>query len=62
MALQFKCSDKNGVPSFKCPKCDALIGVPMLYERERRLAFRLLHGSFVKVKSSGIYPPHTNKV
>ncbi len=57
-ALQFKYGNKNDVPSLKCSSCSALIGVPMLYERERRLAFRLLYGSFVKVKSRGVYPPH----
>ncbi len=56
-ALQFKSNSKKDVSSFKCSKCGALIGTPMVYDPERRLAFRLLRGSFVKKKSNGIYPP-----
>jgi hypothetical protein len=29
----------------------------MIYEAERRLTFRLIHGLFVKKKSDGVYPP-----
>jgi len=50
-------SNKADMPNLKCPKCTALIGTPMVYEAERRLAFRLIHGSFVKKKSDGVYPP-----
>lgn len=53
--LQSKMSNKANMPNLKCPKCDALIGTPMVYEAERRLAFRLIHGSFVKKKSDGVY-------
>jgi hypothetical protein len=45
------------MPNLKCSKCGALIGTPMVYEAERRLGFRLIHGSFVKKKSEGVYPP-----
>ncbi|MDD5639291.1 MAG: hypothetical protein PHR47_00595 [Candidatus Pacebacteria bacterium] len=45
------------LPNLKCSKCGSLIGTPMVYERENRLAFRLFRGSFTKKKSSGIYPP-----
>lgn len=55
--LQFKSFGKKDVPALKCPKCASLIGVPMVYEAEGRLAFRLLHGSCVKKKSAGVYPP-----
>ncbi|MCL5257731.1 MAG: hypothetical protein M1505_00635, partial [Patescibacteria group bacterium] len=55
--LQSKMSSKADMPNLKCPKCGALIGTPMVYEAERRLAFRLIHGSFVKKKSDGVYPP-----
>ncbi len=55
--LQSKMSNKADMPNLKCPKCSALIGTPMVYEAERRLAFRLIHGSFVKKKSDGVYPP-----
>ena len=55
--LQSRVNSKIEVPNLKCQKCGALIGTPMIYEPERRLAFRLIHGSFVKKKSGGIYPP-----
>ena len=56
--LQFKCWDKGDMPNLECPKCRALIGTPMVYKPEKRLAFRLLHGSFAKKKSKGIYQSH----
>jgi len=49
-ALQFKSNSKKDVPNLKCPKCNTLIGVPMIYEPEDRLTFRLVQGSFVKKK------------
>lgn len=55
--LQSRISNKPEMPNLKCPKCSALIGTPMIYEAERRLAFRMVHGSFVKKKSNGVYPP-----
>jgi len=54
-SLQFNNNDKKEIPNFQCSKCSALIGTPMVYEKENRLAFRLLHGSFVKKANSGIY-------
>ncbi|MBI3458891.1 hypothetical protein HY061_01350 [Candidatus Azambacteria bacterium] len=60
--LQSKMSDKTEMPNLKCPECNALIGTPMVYEAERRLAFRLIHGSFRKKKSDGVYlPSHQNQ-
>ncbi len=60
--LQSRISSKTEMPNLKCPKCNALIGTPMIYEAERRLTFRLIHGSFVKKKSDGVYPPsHQNQ-
>ena len=55
-ALQFSGGDKKDIPAFKCPKCGTLIGTPMVYEPERRMAFRLFHGSFVKKNGDGTYP------
>lgn len=55
-ALQFK-GERKDIASLKCSQCDTLIGTPMVYERERRLALRLVRGSFVQKKSDGIYPP-----
>lgn len=54
-SLQFTSGGKKDLPNLQCPQCDALIGVPMVYEKEKRLAFRLQHGSFVKKKSDGVY-------
>ena len=55
--LQLKRNSKTEIPNLRCSKCSMLIGVPMIYETERRLAFRLIYGSFVKKKSDGVYPP-----
>lgn len=60
--LQSRVDSKVEMPNLKCPKCNVLIGTPMIYEAEKRLAFRLIHGSFVKKKSDGVYPPsHQNQ-
>ena len=62
LLLQSKISSKTKMPNLKCPKCNALIGTPMIYKAEKRLAFRLIRGSFVKKKSDGTYPPpHQNQ-
>ncbi len=55
--LQFGAHDKKDVPNLECQKCHNLIGVPMVYESENRLAIRLIRGSFAKKNSTGIYPP-----
>lgn len=54
--LQFQGNSKGDLPSFKCSNCQTLIGVPMIYEPENRLAFRLIQGSFAKKKGDGKYP------
>ena len=56
-SLRLSVNNKTTMPNLKCSKCDALIGIPMRYEEERRLAFRLIRGLFIKKKSNGIYPP-----
>jgi ribosomal protein S27E len=43
-----KIRDKKSMKSLTCQGCGALIGVPMVYEREDRLAFRLVRGSFIR--------------
>lgn len=48
---------KEILPNLRCSKCKTLIGIPTVYEPESRLAFRLIHGSFFKKKSNGVYPP-----
>ncbi|MDR3125501.1 MAG: hypothetical protein LBU20_00270 [Candidatus Nomurabacteria bacterium] len=47
--------DKKSMPNLVCESCQALIGIPMVYERENRLAFRLVHGSIVREKSRGFF-------
>lgn len=42
--------NKSDLPVFKCSKCDNIVGVPMIYEQEKRLAFRLIRGSIKKAK------------
>src|SRR3989339_190304 len=51
--LHLKSTGKKDMPNLKCPKCNLLIGTPMVYKLERRLAFRLIRGSFVKEKREG---------
>src|SRR6266567_4031153 len=40
--------DKAALPALKCGKCGLVIGVPMVYAPEKRLAFRLVRGTFKK--------------
>lgn len=54
--LQYS-NSKNSLSSLRCPSCNALIAVPMIYKPEDRLAFRLIKGSFFKKRSNGTYPP-----
>jgi len=57
-----KCGNKKDLPNLQCQTCRALIGIPMVYESENRLAFRIVRGSFVKKNSDGMYPsPNCNK-
>jgi len=57
-ALQHQSGGKKDLPNLQCPKCRVLIGTPMVYELESRLAFRMVRGSFAKKNSDGTYPPH----
>ena len=36
------------IPQFVCPNCKQLIGIPYIYEKEKRLAFRLFVGGVQK--------------
>ena len=40
--------NKNDMHGLKCPNCSELLGVPMIYEKEKRLAFRLLNNKIKK--------------
>lgn len=36
------------IPNLVCPKCKQLIGIPYIYQKEKRPAFRLFEGSVTK--------------
>lgn len=38
----------KSIPQLICPSCKILIGVPYIYEKENRLAFRLFVGGIIK--------------
>lgn len=37
-----KIETKSEMSGLRCPNCNELLGIPMIYEKENRLAFRLL--------------------
>ena len=39
---------KNEMHGLKCPSCGELLGVPMVYEKENRLAYRLLSNKVIR--------------
>lgn len=39
---------KNQMQGLRCPKCGELLGVPMIYEKEDRLAFRLINNKVMR--------------
>lgn len=39
---------KSEMSGLKCPYCDELLAVPMIYEKENRLAYRLLINKVIK--------------
>jgi hypothetical protein len=40
--------DLNDMSKLKCPKCKQLLGVPIIYQKEKRPAFRLFVGAVKK--------------
>lgn len=38
----------KNIPNFICPQCKQLIGIPYVFKKERRLAFRLFEGAIIK--------------
>ncbi|MFA6572027.1 MAG: hypothetical protein WCT77_12415 [Bacteroidota bacterium] len=42
--------DRATLPNLRCLECNKLIGTPMVYEPEKRLAYRLQKGSVIKSK------------
>jgi ribosomal protein S27E len=49
-------TDKGKLPAIKCSECGAVLAMPMVYKPEDRLAFRVIHGTIHKIKSTGIWP------
>ncbi len=49
------------MPKLGCPKCNALLGIPMLH-REGRLAFRLIRGSWAKQKLNNAEAEELKKI
>lgn len=47
--LHSKCQTKNACPPLVCDSCKILIGIPIVYEKEDRLAYFLKPGNF-KIK------------
>jgi len=39
---------KRDLHGLKCPSCGELIGVPMIYDKDNRLAFRLIPNKIIK--------------
>jgi hypothetical protein len=42
--------ETKDIPNLSCEICNSLIGIPIVYAPERRLAFRLIRGTFRKQK------------
>ena len=38
----------KNIPNLVCPKCKQVIGIPYVYQKEKRPAFRLFEGSVTK--------------
>jgi len=38
----------HGLPGLVCTKCENIIGIPIIYKKEKRTAFRLFEGSVRK--------------
>lgn len=60
VAEQQKITNKNDMKTLTCQNCKTLIAHPMVYERENRLAYRVIFGAIQKIKNPGIWP-HNEK-
>lgn len=54
--LQNMAHGRADLLNLSCEKCGSIIGVPMIYDLENRLAFRMNRGAFTKKKGDGTYP------
>lgn len=50
------------VPNLICTKCNRLIAVYTIYEKEQRKAYGLLVGTIIKKSGKGFYPPETSNI
>lgn len=41
-------TNERGLPDLRCQTCDNKIGTPILYKKENRIAYGLLHGRFIR--------------
>jgi hypothetical protein len=48
--LQYVLFDKNATPHLKCSSCTAVIGTPMIYDKENRPAYYMKPGAFILEK------------
>jgi ribosomal protein S27E len=61
VAEQGGISAKDEMRGLACPNCGSLVAVPMIYEPEKRLAYRVIPGTIRKLKSGGTWPPEENE-
>lgn len=47
-SLQYKYFDKESLKQLICISCNIIIGLPIVYEKENRLAYHMVIGSFKK--------------
>lgn len=46
--VSFQNNNLEQIPELKCPKCKRVLGIPYMYEKESRKAFRLFVGATIK--------------
>jgi hypothetical protein len=56
VALHRSVGKSSKFQGLACRHCNASIGVPMIYKREGRPAFRLIPGAIVRQRSDGTLP------
>ena len=49
-------TNKSEMESLACRKCYTLMAVPMVYDKEDRLAYRIVNGEIKKEPSTGKFP------
>lgn len=49
---QSRLKSKSDMEGLRCLSCGKLVAVPMVYEKEKRLAYRIIGGSLLKKKSA----------